>query len=218
MAQKSLVLVGMGPGNGRAIAERFGKEGYSLGLISRSADRLRVQAEELTASGFRVAHKTADSINLDELVQAITELEADLHPIDTLVFNAYGAAPELPSMLAPRQLVSDLTVNAAAPLAAAQAVLPGMRARQTGAILFTGGGLAMFPTMHAASLSIGKAAIRSLTFLLNEELKPERIRAGTVTIAGAVGTDIEASRVAEAFWGLSQDRSGDMAPEVVLKP
>ena len=85
-------------------------------------------------------------------------------------------------------------------------------------ILFTGGGLAMYPTMHAASLSIGKAAIRSLALVLNEELKTEGIHVGTVTIAGQVGSEIQAADVAEAFWTMSKDRSGGMPAETVLTP
>ncbi|MEL6759349.1 MAG: SDR family NAD(P)-dependent oxidoreductase [Myxococcota bacterium] len=218
MAQKSLIIVGVGPGNGRAIAERFGREGYGLGLIARSQEKLRRHAKELTAAGFETAYHAADSRDLVALCRAITGLESELGVIDVLAFNAYGATPERPSSLAPEQLIDDLVVNAAAPLAAAQAVLPGMRKRKTGAIVFTGGGLALYPSMQAPSLSIGKAAIRSLAFVLNEELKPAGVRAGTVTVAGLVGPDIPASTVADAFWSLAQDRTGEMPAEIVLKP
>ena len=218
VVQRSMIIIGMGPGNGRAIADRFGQGGYALGLVARSEARLSKQADELSRRGHRVSYHTADTSDLANLEEVILTLRNELEPIDVIIFNAYAAAPEKPSELPAGQLSHDLTVNVAAPLAAARAVLPGMRARGTGAILFTGGGLAMHPTMHAASLSVGKSAIRTLAIVLNEELKTEGIRAGTVTIAGKVGFDILASDVAEAFWAMSQERSGVMGPETVLGP
>ncbi len=218
MTSLSMIIVGMGPGNGRAIARRFGREGYALGLIARCEDRLRRQASDLADHGCDVTYRVADSADLEALTAAIHDLQNSLGPVDVVVFNAYAATADQPSELAASQLAADLAINAVAPLAAAQAVLPGMRTRGTGAILLTGGGLALQPTKDAASLSIGKAAIRTLAFVLNEELRDFGIRAGTVTIAGYVGQDIATAAVAEAFWTMAQDRCGAMEAEVILAP
>lgn len=218
MTGKSIIIVGMGPGNGRAIAERFGAEQYGIGLISRTAEKLEEQSDALKKLGFSVAFRAADTNNHDAVAAAIKALEDELGPIDVLLFNAYAASPELPTKLPPQTLADDLGVNVVAPLMAAQAVLPGMRERGSGAILLTGGGLALYPSMHAASLSIGKSAIRTLALVLHEELKGEGIRVGTVTIAGQVGSDIQPEDVARAFWAMSQERHGEHQPETVLKP
>ena len=106
-------------------------------------------------------------------------------------------------------------------LAAANAVLPGMVERGRGAVLFTGGGLALDPTgwLQAASLAVGKAGLRSLALSLNKELAPKGVHVGTVTVAGAIqpGTPFAPERVAEAFWRVREDQGGTRPAEVVFK-
>ena len=43
----SLVIVGAGPNLGLAVARRFGREGFSVGLISRTESRLVELAAQL---------------------------------------------------------------------------------------------------------------------------------------------------------------------------
>jgi NAD(P)-dependent dehydrogenase (short-subunit alcohol dehydrogenase family) len=61
--------------------------------------------------------------------------------------------------------------------------------KKNGVIIFTGGGLALYPHPLFTPLSIDKAALRALAFLLNKELAPQGIFVGTVTIAGAIEPD-----------------------------
>ena len=52
---------------------------------------------------------------------------------------------------------------------------------------------------------IGKAGIRSLAFTLAQELKPEGIRVGTVTVCGFVSAEdpkYNPPAIAEEFWKL----------------
>lgn len=45
------IIIGAGPGVGEAIARRFGKGGFRLGLVARNADKLSQQAERLRDIG-----------------------------------------------------------------------------------------------------------------------------------------------------------------------
>ena len=84
-----------------------------------------------------------------------------------------------------------------------------MRERGEGTILFTGGGLALQPYPDFASLAIGKAGIRSLTFSLAQEVADDGIHVGTVTICGFIraGTKFDPDTIAESYWELhSEDR------------
>jgi NAD(P)-dependent dehydrogenase (short-subunit alcohol dehydrogenase family) len=95
-----------------------------------------------------------------------------------------------------------------------------MRACGTGTILFTGGGLAIDPTgwLPAASLAIGKAGLRSLALTLHQELAPDGIHAGTVTIAGQIqpGTSFDPDSIAAAFWSMHTDPPGRFRNEIVF--
>ncbi len=48
----ALIVFGYGPGISHATAERFGRQGYSLALAGRNAERLAEGASRLKASGF----------------------------------------------------------------------------------------------------------------------------------------------------------------------
>jgi short-subunit dehydrogenase len=89
---------------------------------------------------------------------------------------------------------------------ATQVAAPAMRAAGAGTILFTGGGFADHPVPALATLSLGKAALRSAATILGAELAEDGVRVATVTIAGAVarGTPFDPDRIAETFWSVVQ--------------
>jgi len=98
-------------------------------------------------------------------------------------------------------------------------VLDGMMEAGHGTILLTGGGLALAPLADLASLSIGKAAVRSLAFSLAEELEPAGIHVATVTICGFVqeGTHFSPDRIAAEFWRLHQQSPGQFETEIAYR-
>ena len=54
METKVIVVVGAGPGVGASVAHRFGREGYDVGLVARSADTLeRLESDLRTAGSLR---------------------------------------------------------------------------------------------------------------------------------------------------------------------
>jgi NAD(P)-dependent dehydrogenase (short-subunit alcohol dehydrogenase family) len=204
-------VIGFGPGLGVAIARRFAAEGYAVLGLARDPGRHAA----LAGPGIRLA--AADAADPASLAAALAE------GAEVLVYNAYRATIAMPgpSALAPTALVEDFTVNVAGALAAAQAVLPGMRAAGRGTILLTGGGLALNPLnwLPAASLAIGKAGLRSLALTLHAELAPEGVHAATVTVDGAVapGTPFDPDLVAAAFWALHRDPPGAFRAEIVFR-
>ena len=205
------VVVGIGPGLGAALARRFAAGGFAVTGLARDPGRIAV------APG--VTLQQADASDSTGLAAAITAGE----PVAVLIYNAYRAttAQNGPSGLDPAALVEDFRVNVAGALAAAQAVLPGMREAGRGSILLTGGGLALDPTgwLPAASLAMGKAGLRSLALTLNKELAPAGIHVGTVTIAGQIqaGTAFDPDQIANAFWDLHTDAPGAFRAELVFK-
>jgi NAD(P)-dependent dehydrogenase (short-subunit alcohol dehydrogenase family) len=109
-------------------------------------------------------------------------------------------------------------VNVAAPLACVRWALPAMREAGRGSLLFTGGGTGLKPKAGMASGCLGKAALRSLALTLAEELAPEGIHAGTVTVCGFVapGTALAPDTVAQAFWDLHREAPDNWSRERLL--
>jgi NAD(P)-dependent dehydrogenase (short-subunit alcohol dehydrogenase family) len=61
----------------------------------------------------------------------------------------------------------------------------------------------MYPSPDFGSLSLGKAAIRSLAKMLAEALQPDGICVGTVTICGTVNPEdpkYSPEKIAEKYW------------------
>lgn len=102
-------------------------------------------------------------------------------------------------------LIYDFKVNIVGALLSVKEVLPEMKENDEGTILFTGGGLSMFPNHNYGSLAIGKAGIKNLTQSVAQALKLTNIKVGTVTINGYVNAEDKKYNpkvIAEKFWNL----------------
>jgi short-subunit dehydrogenase len=172
---KVFVAVGVGPGVGLAIARRFASSGFDVALVARRADALEALATDVGGGGVKAQPFTADAADTASVKRALATIAAQMGPPEVLVYNAAVATPGVPSSFDPEQMVRDFRVNVVGALAAAQAVIPAMRAAKRGTILFTGGGFAIEPIPMMASLGIGKAGIRNLALSLAKELEPDGI-------------------------------------------
>lgn len=208
MANKGVcVVIGTGPGIGQAVAKRFAREGYALGLIARKVESLEGFVEGLKTTGAVAKGFPADAEQPTSLVDALSAIERELGPIDVLVYNAAVLKPGGPLEVGVEQLVREFRVNVGGALVASQHVVAGMKAQKRGTILFTGGGLALAPWAQMASLSIGKASIRSLANTLHQDLKADGIRVATVTVDGLVkpgAGSLDPTAIADVFFALHE--------------
>lgn len=200
------LIIGMGPGLSAALAQRFAAGGYAIAGFARSPDKSAALAAEMAERGQKLDLRAVDAGDFVALGSAVRAVEAQLGPIEVLIYNAYSATPAAPSQIPLDALVADFRVNVGGALAAVQAALPAMQTRGKGTVLLTGGGLALDPTgwLPAASLAIGKAGIRNFAQSLHKEMEGSAIRVGTVTVTGQIlpGTPLAPETIAERFWEL----------------
>jgi short-subunit dehydrogenase len=218
--KKSLcIIVGFGPGVGFGLAKAFGREGFQLALLSRDPSKHSALTATLAKENFIAKSFAADAGDEKSLQASISQAERELGETGVLIYNAIAPTFLKPTQLTPDQLVADFRVNVAGALAATLAVLPGMKSRGCGTILFTGGGWALQPWDGAASPSIGKAGIRSLAYTLAQELGGSAIHVGTVLIAGqvAAGTHFDPDKIAEAYLKLHRQAPGSFETEIIYK-
>lgn len=204
-------IVGMGRGISFAVAHRFAREGFSIGMISRDGEQLKeIQLEIPNSRGI-----VADAGDEPDLRAALRTFGA----ADVLVYNGSSNHAGSPGSLSTNDLLADFCVNVAGVTVAVQECAPAMRAKGKGAILITGGGLALAPTASLASLSLGKAAQRSLAFSLAEELEPAGLHVAVITVCGFVqpGTHFAADKIAEEFWRLYLQPAGQFEREFVYR-
>jgi len=212
MMVQIFVIVGMGEGNGMAIARRFAKAGFVIAMIARNEAKLQGYQQALNAEGIASHYFLADAGDRVALETAFAAIRDQLGDPSVLVYNA--AVPRMQNVLSEsfETLVSDFKANVAGALVAVQAVVPAMQAHNQGTILLTGGGFALYPQPDFVSLGIGKAGIRSLANVLAIALKETNIRVGTITICGTVGgSDPKYSPdlIAEQFWAFHTAKTPD---------
>ncbi|MBR8831765.1 MAG: 2,3-dihydro-2,3-dihydroxybenzoate dehydrogenase [Chroococcopsis gigantea SAG 12.99] len=219
MSQPICAIAGFGAGVSMGVARAFAKEGYSLALIARNLEKLEANAEELRQLGYTVHTFAADAGNEDALVGAFADIRSQLTDPEVLIYNAAVMTMTKPSELASEKLIADFNVNVVGGLVAAQQVIPAMKAHGKGTILFTGGGLALYPFSDLVSLAIGKSGMRSLAFCLAQELKDFGIHVGTVTICGTVevGTHFDPDAIAESYVYLHRQPPQTFEVEVIYK-
>lgn len=210
MSSPLVLIVGGGPRLGGAVARRFGRDGYDVGLIARDEQRLAALAKGLDADGISASWRSADVSDADALAEAIGDLVEQAGRIDVVLHNisAWRDAPALE--LTPADLLADLSAGAASLLTVARAVVPGMRAAGRGTVLATGSGAADHPSPGAASLGPQKAALRVLIRSLAAELRPDGIHAATVTVRGAIAdsTPLAPDRIADVYAELVAETAG----------
>jgi len=213
------LIVGAGPGIGQSVAQAFAREGYDIALASRHVEKLRAFQPALEKTG--VASRAygvdaGDEVSLRRLFAAVRK---DFGDPEVLVYNPAAHGVGKPTALDGAQLAADFRVNVTGALICAQEAATAMKDRGRGTILLTGGGFAHEPAANYASLSLGKAALRNLTYSLAQELGGYGIHVATVTVYGFVqsGTHYDPGRIADAYLRLHKQAPGHFQTELVFK-
>jgi short-subunit dehydrogenase len=201
-----LLLVGAGPGLGSAIARRFATGGYRVTLAARSADRLGELARSLDDTGAEINTVEADASSPEDLRARIAGLYRDEGAPGVVIYNAVLGAPDRLLSSTAAHLQEAYAVDVIGAIVVAQEAAPAMKAAGSGTIIVTGGGFADHPIPALATVSLGKAALRSAATMLSADLAPDGIRVATLTIAGQIaeGTAFDPARIAERYWQIVQ--------------
>src|SRR5438128_1176643 len=148
MANPVVVVTGVGPGTGAAIARRFSRGGYTVAMLARSRDRLIALEREIESARAYPCDVT-DEAGLEKTLDAV---RADLGTPKVLVHNAVGGAFGNFLEIDPEVLNRNFQVNTMALLHLARRLAPAMVAAGEGAIITTGN----------TSAIRGKAGLRAL--------------------------------------------------------
>ena len=201
-----LLLVGAGPGLGSAVARRFAAGGYRVTLVARSSDGLRDLARDLSDTGAEIATITADASDPESLGARMTELYRGDGGPGVIIYNAVMGAPDQLLSASVAHLQAAYAVDVISSIVVAQVAAPAMKAAGFGTMIATGGGFADHPIPALATVSLGKAALRSAATMLAADLEPDGIRVATLTIAGRIvsGTAFDPVHIAERYWEVVQ--------------
>ncbi len=179
---KVVLITGAGSGLGRSHAEVLAARGAALVLNDVGADGLAATADAVRTAGGTVARSfVRDVSDVAGLRADIAAAEAACGRIDVLVNNA-GVGGYRLAMEDVTEDIFDraMAVHVKGTFFAAQAVVPGMKARRAGRIVNTSSMFAMGGADFASQYAAAKSAISGLTHSWARELAPWNITVNAV--------------------------------------
>jgi NAD(P)-dependent dehydrogenase (short-subunit alcohol dehydrogenase family) len=175
------VVVGVGPGNGAALARRFAGEGYRVALLARTTDTSGPLAKEL--DGARAyACDVGDPTAVAATFEAIAK---DLGPVHTIVYNAGSGSWGTIEDIDAEALENAFRVNTVGLFSCVRAALPAMK-EHGGNVIVIGATASRRGVARTAGFAPAKAAQKSLTESMARHLWPQHIHVALVIIDGVV--------------------------------
>jgi 3-oxoacyl-[acyl-carrier protein] reductase len=181
LARRVALVTGASGGIGSAVALRLAGAGAVVAVAyGREADGAGRLVEAITNRGGRAVALGADLRQPDapgSLVEAVTER---LGPVDILIANA-GVGRRLPlEEIDLDDWDEHQAVNLRAPFLLAQRVVPGMRARQWGRIVFISSVAAFTGGIVGPHYASSKAGLLGLTHSLAATLAPHGVTVNAI--------------------------------------
>ncbi len=208
--KKTIFVLGAGNGCGNRVAEKFGQNDFRVILMSRNAEHLAAYEAEFKDKGIEVYTQVADASKPHSVTKAFAELKARFGAPDVLFYNVGITSPDtdVKGEKDVDLLMERYKADVAGAYHAIQQVLGEEFSQKRGAILVTGGGLAMYPMYEYLPLSMDKAALRAMCLALHEELKKQNVYLGILTVTGTIapGEKCDPTLLAEDFWKLYTER------------
>jgi NAD(P)-dependent dehydrogenase (short-subunit alcohol dehydrogenase family) len=175
-----VVVSGVGPDLGRAIALRCARAGADVVLAARTAARLDEVAKEVTALGRRAAAIPTDITDEDSAAHLAAAALATFGRVDTLVNNAFAIPPM--TSLADADLGTfraSFETNVLAALRLTRLLAPALAASQGSAIMINSAVL-RHSRVTFGGYKLTKSALLALAQSLATELGPSGVRVNSV--------------------------------------
>ncbi|GIK05162.1 hypothetical protein Aspvir_009264 [Aspergillus viridinutans] len=231
MANRTLLLIGCGPGIGVAVASLFAQRYFNnVALFARNPVQLEKDRETVLASAASVNRVVTvqtwqvDIGDLRRLEEALAEV-AQFGDLECVYFNAARVAPSPLLEFPISGLEEDFKVSNLALYAVAKWAMPLLRAKAaTGtdcrpSFLVTSSWLPVDPIPELFALSMVKAAQANLVKSLAKVFAPQGVQVGLVVVGGVVSPSapaLNARNVAEQAWNLFARKREEWTGQVTI--
>lgn len=176
------VVIGIGPGNGAALARRFAADGYAVALLSRSTEESSALARSL--AGARAwSCDVADPAAVDRV---FGEIESELGAPEVVLYNAGSGVFGTLDDVSAADFENAWRVNALGGFVVGKRVATAMRRAGRGAIVFVGATASRRGGARAAAFAPAKMAQRGLAESMARHLWPAGIHVCLIVIDGVV--------------------------------
>ncbi|MGH9463995.1 MAG: SDR family oxidoreductase [Vicinamibacteria bacterium] len=208
-----ILITGASSGIGEATAYRFAREGARLGLLARREERLREVATRARELGGDALVLVADVTSRDAVTAAVARAEAAFEGLDVLVNNAGQGIYAYLETVREEDLKHVFAVNTFGALYAIQAVLPGMKRRQSGVIVNVSSIVGKRALPMTGAYGAAKFALHGLSDALRLELRGTGVHV-SVVCPGYTKTEFAESTISYGFERRKPRRNAMSAAEV----
>ena len=201
VTEKTVVITGGGRGIGRALAERFGRDGARVALLDVNAADLETTRAILQANGIVARSYTANVAVEEEVIAAMDRIVTDFGRLDVMINNAGILRDALlvkakdgnivgKMSLAQWQAVID--VNLTGVFLCGREAAERMIRLGCGGVIINISSISRHGNAGQTNYSAAKAGVQALTVVWAKELARHGIRTGAIA-PGGVRTEILAA-------------------------
>lgn len=231
------LVTGASQGIGRAIAETLAANGATVGLVARSADKLKAVAEAIVAAGGKALVLPCDVSQPEAIEQVIAEITERHERLDILVNNAGVTRDTLLPRMSDAEWDEVLTTNLRGPFLFMRAASRPMMQQRYGRIINVASVSGLIGNPGQANYSASKAGLVGLTKTVAKELAGRKVTVNAVA-PGFIASDMtdtlgpalldevkkrvpakrlgEAAEIAEAVLFLASPSSGYITAQTLV--
>lgn len=215
-----IVVTGGTKGIGRAIADRFVKEGFDAVICARSVDGIQ---------GAGLSPVAADLSTREGVTVLLDYIHALNRPVAVLVNNTGIFQPGQIHTEVEGTFEQLMNTNVASAYHLTRGLVGDMIVRQQGHIFMMCSTASIIPYTNGGSYCISKFALLGMSRVLREELKPHGVKV-TAILPGATftasweGTDLpeerfmQANDVADSAWAAYSLSKSAVMEEILIRP
>jgi len=222
------MIIGVGPGNGIAFANRFSKEGYSVALCARDVQRVEALSKDISNSYVFKYDVTEAECHK----KVFNEVKETLGPISVLIYNAGSGDFKNIDETSLESFQNAWEVNTKGLFLSVKEVVQDMREQDFGNIVVIGATASWRGAAFTAPFASAKAAQRSLAQSMSKHLGRENIHVSYVIIDGVIGSEkarkrmkdkddsffMKADDIAESVYFLTRQPKSAWTFELDLRP
>jgi NAD(P)-dependent dehydrogenase (short-subunit alcohol dehydrogenase family) len=195
MATKVALVTGAGSGIGKAAAILLASQGFAVGVLARTQEKIDVTVSEISNAGGKALALRADVVAEDEMRAAVARLVEAFGQLNVVVANAGVNGVWAPiDDLKPEEWDRTIAINLRGTYLTLHTTTPYLKRTGDGSVIIVSSinGTRTFATPGATAYSATKAAQVAMMQQLALELARHHIRVNAVC-PGAIDTNINAN-------------------------